>query len=306
MFARTISLTFSGAPRSASTRSFWSASRRTCWTARSSSLTMSSNTNSMPRTSSARSLSADARRLEHVALGRAVGVVEYLGERLRARRRRSTRARRPPSVCGGSPPRSAGRPAALVSPMRAIRNAMSGCWRSGRRASTCAASVVSRLARISAIVCGDSLRSSAAVRSGGTRCRNSNGGRSVRADSRPSTSAARSGPSARSITPRAKSTPPATSESPSVSAVSSAKIESVVSAPTVLRRAISIDRFSISSSGSSASTCAARSEPSAAINTAALRAPDSCSGSVVAGKCSEPGEDSAGRASDTDSSAIEA
>ena len=104
---------------------------------------------------------------------------------------------------------------ALVSPMRAIRSAMSGCWRSGRRASTCAASVVSRLASTSAIVCGDSLRSIAALRSGGTRCRNSNGGRSVRADSRPRTSAARSGPSARSITPRAKSTPPATSESPS-------------------------------------------------------------------------------------------
>ncbi len=43
---------------------------------------MSSNTNSMPRTSSASALSARGEVLEHVALGGAVGVVEDAGERL--------------------------------------------------------------------------------------------------------------------------------------------------------------------------------------------------------------------------------
>ncbi len=156
---------------------------------------------------------------------------------------------------------------------------------------------------MSAIVCGDSLRRSAAVRSGGTRCRNSNGGVSVRAESRPRTSAARSGPSARSITPRAKSRPPATPNSRVLAnAASSLKIESVVSAPTELRLAISIERLSISSSASRCSTFAARSDPSAAIRTAALRAPGT--DSTVAGRRSVGAAGSAGTVSAGESPAI--
>ena len=71
-------------PRSASARSFWSTSRSTSWIERSSSLTMSSKTNSSRRTSSPSSLSVLGERVEHVALGRAVGVVEDVGERLDA------------------------------------------------------------------------------------------------------------------------------------------------------------------------------------------------------------------------------
>ena len=94
------------------------------------------------------------------------------------------------------------------------------------------------------------------------------------AERRPSTSAARSGPSARSITSRANSIPPLTPPAaPPALAASSLNIDSVVSAPTERSRAISVDRLSISSSPIFASTFAARSDPSAAIRTAALRAP---------------------------------
>ena len=117
-------------------------------------------------------------------------------------------------------------------------------------------------------------RSSVAIRSGGIRFRKSNGRGSALADSRPRRSAARSGPSARSITSRAKSTPPLTPAVAPVTVASSLKIDSAVSAPTEFSLAISIDRPSISSSPIRAITLAARSDPSAASNTAALRAPD--------------------------------
>jgi hypothetical protein len=60
MLATTLSRTSSETPRSASARSFWSTSLRSTWTLRSSSLTMSSKTNSIIRISSARSASASA------------------------------------------------------------------------------------------------------------------------------------------------------------------------------------------------------------------------------------------------------
>ena len=99
--------------------------------------------------------------------------------------------------------------------------------------------------------------------------------------------------------------PPAAPSSRALaSSASSLKIDSVVSAPTELRLAISIDRLSISSSPSRCSTLAARSEPSAAISTAALRAPGSSS--IVAGRSSPTPDCSAGTMSVSGSSAIEA
>ena len=90
-----------------------------------------------------------------------------------------------------------------VSPMRAIRSAISAWSESGRFESTCEASVVCRLAITSAIVCGDSLRRNVTICSGGVLRRNSNGRRSITVDMRPMISSARSGPSARSSTSRA-------------------------------------------------------------------------------------------------------
>ncbi len=73
-------------------------------------------------------------------------------------------------------------------------------------------------------------RRKAAICSGGVRRRNSNGRVSMTVESRPSSSSARSPPSARSSTSRANSMPPATSPSPSgpAAAASSARIDSVV------------------------------------------------------------------------------
>ena len=81
MLERIRSLTSSLAPRSASARSFWSTSLSTSWIERSSSLRMSSKTNSSARTSSASSVVSARRGVEYVPLGGAVGVVEDLGER---------------------------------------------------------------------------------------------------------------------------------------------------------------------------------------------------------------------------------
>ena len=137
---------------------------------------MSSNTNSMPRTSSASSLSAVGEVLEHVALGRAVGVVEDARERLGAAGRRRTPARATAvELVAHAPPRPARSPAGSSRPCaRSAARCRAAGARAGARARR-AASVVCRLASTSAIVCGDSLRSSAAIRSGGTRRRNSNG-----------------------------------------------------------------------------------------------------------------------------------
>jgi hypothetical protein len=91
----------------------------------------------------------------------------------------------------------------LVSDIRAMRSAISGCSFSGRLERTWAARVVWRLAMTSAVVCGDSLRRKVTTCSGGVLRRNSKGRFSMTLDSRPMISAARSGPRARSSTSRA-------------------------------------------------------------------------------------------------------
>ncbi len=123
--------------------------------------------------------------------------------------------------------------------MRAIRSATSGCIASGSLPSTAADRLVGRFASTSAIIWWDSLRSSVAIRSTGTRRRNSNGRVSGGPAILPSSSAARSGPSARSITSRANSIPPSAPAAAAPAAAISLKTESVVSAPTGRSRAIS-------------------------------------------------------------------
>src|ERR1700722_2005097 len=274
MFSRSLSLTGSGTPRRASTRSFWLASRSTCWIARSSSWTMSSKTNSMRRTSSARSWSVAARWSSTL---RSVGRSAWL--RIWASALAPPAAEYSCSTTAVSFLRTTSSTcwitAGLVSPMRAMRSAMSGCRRSGRRASTCAESTVCRLAITSAIVCGDSARRNATICSGGVRRRNSKGRLSITVERRASSSSARSAPSARSSTSRANSIPPATSPMPSarVASASSPRIASVVSSSTEPIFAISSESPSISSSRRCWMISAARSGPSAAISTAALRRP---------------------------------
>ena len=182
-------MTSSLTPRSASARSFWSASRRTSWIERSSSLTMSSNTNSSRRTSSASSSSVSAsesstlRSVERSAWLRmsASDLTPPATSTPAGRRSRASRASRPRPAdhvrAGLAHPRD---------PQRDV-----GLLASGRCASTCAASVVCRLATTSAIVCGASLRRNVTICSAGVRRRNSNGRISITVDSRPMISAAR-------------------------------------------------------------------------------------------------------------------
>ena len=148
--------------------------------------------------------------LEHVALERAVGVVEDPRERLRAAGRRRTRARPPPSACGAAPPRPAGSPARSSRPCARSAARCRAARRSGRRASTprrqaSCAGWRARARSSAGTRCAAARRSAPGPRGAGTRT----GAPRVAPESRPSSSAARSGPSARSITSRAKSTPPA-------------------------------------------------------------------------------------------------
>jgi hypothetical protein len=90
-----------------------------------------------------------------------------------------------------------------VSLITAIRRATSAWCSGSSMARTWAASVVCRLAITSAIVCADSERRKTWICSAGVRRRNSNGRRSIVAASRPTISAAFSGPSERSRMARA-------------------------------------------------------------------------------------------------------
>ena len=162
----------------------------------------------------------------------------------------------------------------LVSPIRAIRSAMSACSDSGRCASTAAAKVVCRFATTRAIVAGASLRKKVMICSGGVRRRNSNGRISITVDRRPMISSARTPPSARSSTSRAYSTPPAASESYAMTvATSSSSTVSVVAGGTRCSFAISSESASISSSRRCLKMSAARSRPSDTSSTAAFLRP---------------------------------
>ena len=152
------SLTSSSTPRSASARSFWSASREHELDRAVVELDDVLEDEQQAPDLLGQLLVGLGQRVEHVALGRAVGVVEDLGERLDAAGGRvlllddavellliTLSTCLTTSGGGLAHPRDAQRDLGLVA------------RRAGSRG-TCAASVVCRLAITSAIVCGDSLR----------------------------------------------------------------------------------------------------------------------------------------------------
>ncbi len=154
---------------------------------------MSSKVNSSRRISSASSALVSRELVEHVALGRAVGVVEDVGERLDAAGGRVLLRddARELLLHDGLDLRDDLGPRLAHRARRARRRRPAP--RARAATSTCAASVVCRLATTSAIVCGDSLRRKTWICSGGVRRRNSNGRRSIVAARRAMISSARVG-----------------------------------------------------------------------------------------------------------------
>src|ERR1700733_13094808 len=146
MLDRMRSLTSSLTPRSASARSFWSASRRTSWIERSSSLTTSSKTNSRRRTSEASSssdsvsASSTLRSVERSAWLRisASDLIPPAARTYSCWTMLSSFLRITASTCLTT--------SGLVSPIRAMRSAISACSPDGRCESTCEASEVCRRA----------------------------------------------------------------------------------------------------------------------------------------------------------------